>query len=137
MRLSDAIALGRTLGPSWTRNDQNGLCAMMMAGAAANGSSWNWTGGLDYKIETYVDLPCSCKTCCDHPWNKYAGWFPRPEKMFFHSAIIHLYNFHVTWKGDWTLDQLIDWVRGVEETVETVPVPIESKEEVPVHAMSR
>jgi hypothetical protein len=110
MQLSTAIALGRTLGPMWTRDSQTGNCAMMAAGLAANSGKWNWRDNLNSRKED-VELPCSCSDgpICDGPFYSIVSRFAS-----LISQTIHLFNHHVVWRGDWTLDRLIDWVRSVE-----------------------
>jgi len=56
------------------------------------------------------------------------------------NIIVHLFNYHVMTKKDWTMDQLIDWVRSVEppdpeedapKVNEEKPVADKEYEEVP------
>ena len=104
MRLSDAIALGRTLIKSvpYYRNDTNGGgCALGMADVAIGSTDslnhYPWTCAEGSKF----DLPCGCeKVILNHQWAS--------------RIIVHIFNEHVHGDGDWTLDRLIDWVRSVE-----------------------
>ena len=102
MRLSDAIALGRTLvnpmrGFLLDDAKKNG-CALGM-GLMGCGSEkrnvaeeWPWTAN-------WADsFPCGCA---------------RTDSMG--KVIAHIFDEHVCDKPQsWTLDQLIDWVRSVE-----------------------
>lgn len=109
MRLSDAIALGRTLiksqpGTVWDERDASG-CAWGMAFAATGNHycdniglkllGWHWS-----RMKT-VCMSCSC-------------FQPDTTFLYVDNAIAHLFDKHVYEKCDWTLDQLIDWVRSVE-----------------------
>jgi hypothetical protein len=116
MRLSDAIALGRTMikatpGRVWHSDDTG--CAWGMALKAA---------GL---LEKYYDHPPVIGTLSvDIPlpwqWVKKSLCAPCPCKYASSVAgvIVHLFDWHVFEKKDWTLDQLIDWVRSVEPAEE-------------------
>ena len=125
MRLSDAIALGRTLVTKPIAHyfydpSTNCACARGMACLAVGA-----TGGIGdvektiwpWLANNIVD-PCQCKN--------YFSW--RKESDVYgpvYSAINHL-MYHVVGVRDgkpfpqtWTLDQLIDWVRSVEPNEET------------------
>jgi hypothetical protein len=110
MRLSTAIALGRTiLRPAFGSfsNGEEG-CALGMAAEAANietpdgqyiGKSFS--GLWPWMLRDTFDCPCDCP--------RLDGRKAPPTE-----TIIHLFDFHVMTLRDWTLDQLIDWVRLVE-----------------------
>lgn len=127
MRLSDAIAMGRTLVTPVTGIIDNlggGGCALGMAGRATGGFAanecgvqmeevhkrWPWTASF-----LREDAPCKC-----YFWQKT---FELPAGIFS-QAIAHLFDAHVMQDPQhqeascenetWTLDQLIDWVRSVE-----------------------
>lgn len=115
MRLSDAIAMGRTM----TEHRANDLahCAQGMALISCGvtdridmvreggiGKRWPWSAEL-----TDSDFPCGCNM----------------GERYEHSirgSIAHIFDLHVMHLKDWTLDELIDWVRSVE------PVEAEAKE---------
>ena len=107
MRLSDAIALGRMiLRPlGGTFNDgKGGGCALGMAYMAAGldpykelFSAMQCEPGWKWIENTLLVLPCGC-----------TGY----NKLYALSTIVHLFDIHVMHLGDWTLDQLIDWVSG-------------------------
>jgi hypothetical protein len=40
-------------------------------------------------------------------------------------GIVHVFNYHVCTVKDWTLDQLIDWIRTIEPAEEEAPVAAE------------
>lgn len=123
MKLSDAIALGRTLvKPRRLAEyfpDGSG-CARGMAleACGARAKSENYSAHDD----TFFDL---------WPWTIH-----RPEKfpcecfgMRFYpinAQIQHLFDSHITGIAEphWTLDQLIDWVRSVEPA-EAPAAPLE------------
>src|SRR5579859_2927384 len=110
MKLSEAIALGRvmcTAAPGNQDDGRGGGCALGMA-ARAMGKTYEFhpdrklnflTAGNCEEIGLPVTYPCKCK----HPGFSTLGW-----------AVAHLFNEHVFGKCDWTLDQLIDWVKSVE-----------------------
>jgi hypothetical protein len=112
MRLSDAIALGRTLKKpvrGMMGIGTNHGCALGMADAGVGGAkfgnefatelcTWPWLSGN-------TRLPCGCRSRRGFSSN-HAG------------IIAHLFDEHVFEKEDWTLDQLIDWVRSVEPAEE-------------------
>ena len=49
----------------------------------------------------------------------------------YYSTIAHIFDYHVMTTGQWTLDQLIDWIRSVEpdEPVETSEFVVIEREE--------
>ena len=134
MRLSDAIALGRTLitfDPSvWANTEKNCGCAVGM-GAAAIGKL-SLLENDAHALWKYFPI-----LAVNHPMPEIAVRKEIPAvrigELMRTDFIVSVIARNVK-DGSVTLDQLIDWVRGVEELVETVPVPVESKEEVPVHA---
>ena len=122
MRLSDAIALGRMLALPWERGNRGGgrKCAMMLAGLAANGDCGDFITNLPFAAsDSTVTLPCICKGL-EGEWPCLNGIGNMRR------ATMHVFNHHVCTVGDWTLDQLIDWVRSVEpaEVVEVAHAEI-------------
>jgi hypothetical protein len=105
MRLSDAIALGRTLvmprGGEEYYADRSG-CARGMALEAISKRTHKSMSNEE-TVNMKVSYPCGCFT----------------PKSIVGNPIVHLFDKHVQSDKDWTLDQLIDWVRSVEP-VETV-----------------
>ena len=117
MRLSDAIAMGRTLmmPKAYTLRSSDGRegCALGM-GLAACGmekqglyynkllTRWSWLLGTS-------EHPCDCRNMV------------RDE---FICIIMHLFDRHVM-NQDWTLDRLIDWVRSVEPAEKDEDVGVE------------
>lgn len=74
--------------------------------------------GIDHQAEEYdwieihpefvwmtnqCNLPCGCSR---------TGIYAVSDNVC--CAIAHVFNEHIYGKQDWTLDQLIDWVRSVE-----------------------
>jgi len=112
MKLSDAIALGRTLAFPWERGrrGEDRKCALMLAGLAANGNSSDWLTNLPFLKAGFDGLklatPCNCNGEGEWPCPSGNGSVPR--------VVMHMFNHHVAELGDWTLDRLIDWVRSVE-----------------------
>jgi hypothetical protein len=113
MRLSDAIALGRTLVKPHRLaeyyEDGSG-CARGMAleacNARAHSDDYNLHDDAFYRLWPWTSVspnkaPCNCQVMSVYPFN---------------AQIQHLFDSHVTGiaKPTWTLDQLIDWVRSVE-----------------------
>lgn len=130
MRLSDAIMLGRMLlkpAPYTTIFEGEG-CALGMAFATlgcstheqamakckTDAANWKW-------IAQKCALPCDCTS----------DGFPKkhPKTGTYQCAIAHLFNEHVCGDEDWTLDQLIDWVRSVEPNDEaSTPMAVEQND---------
>lgn len=120
MKLSDAIALGRTAvipRAGVVLDEDGGGCALGMAGVAAG----TYTVGkaavsvhelkvaFAWALETEPVCPCSC---------------PLMDLGYKASGIIgHLFDNHVFGRRDWTLDQLIDWVRSVEPPEQESQLP--------------
>ena len=114
MRLSDAIAMGRMLirHVAGTIDDGNGGgCAFGMAFRAIG--DFNYFHHWDWKDQGLLPYPCDCKadslimgSACQLFLHEGES---RPAQI-----IVHLFNFHVMTAKDWTLDQLIDWVRTNE-----------------------
>lgn len=135
MRLSDAIAMGRTLMLPWVpgnhgcdENGNNRGCALMLASMAINGTNDFSCLAFEHSAIQSVrgsyfgyvkaDLPCGCTT---------GEWLDGEENLptlQFHRAVMHVFNQHCAGDGSWTLDQLIDWVRSVEpEEDDSSPAP--------------
>jgi hypothetical protein len=120
MRLSDAIALGRTVmtPKQGSFGDSESGCALGMAGKAAGLRIYDSSFPIEplrrewpWLYATVQPYPCRCA---------------RTVQYHTDSLIIHLFDLHVMHIKDWTLDQLIDWVRSVEpaeptESVEAAP----------------
>lgn len=109
MRLSEAIALGRTTIPRLISANLEGCAMGMAANAVSCGLSylalskvWPWLYGKSFR----------CPQCDE-----------RGEDNAM-NIIVHLFDHHIMWNPDLTLDQLIDWVRSVEpqETTESVSI---------------
>lgn len=119
MRLSEAIALGRVMVNELKAKDLHG-CALGMAANAVGISrcycaieaAWPW-----------LKLPAPGPNCCNH--------VPTTARDSM-SYIWHLFDSHVMRLRDWTLDQLIDWVRAnePEETPQIEQPQTESPVEV-------
>jgi hypothetical protein len=120
MKLSEAILLGSTiLAPKAGRqhySESNAGCALGMA-AIANGYTFRTVsvvvpardrrtigteGVWGSWVLTEVRRPCNC-------------WLFRvPREMRIKDIIAHLFDYHVMAKQNWTLEQLVAWVRTVE-----------------------
>jgi hypothetical protein len=120
MKLSDAILLGSTIltpqaGRQYSAETQSG-CALGMA-AIAQGYTFQRvfcrrddrdrrTLGVegvwgDWVLQN-VQRPCAC-------WRL---WIPR--KLRIKDIIVHLFDYHIMAQKDWTLEQLVAWVKRVE-----------------------
>ena len=125
MRLSDAIEMGRVLVRPYagmilyTPYEIEMGCALGMAGRAANvyreGQTVNGTAMSDiwrewpWTILVSFDMPfadvCACAHVCS---GRLDG-----RLLMATQVIAHLFDQHVC-GHEMTLDQLIEWVRGVE-----------------------
>lgn len=120
MKLSEAILLGSTiLAPKAGRqhySESNAGCALGMA-AIANGYTFRTVSGpipaRDRRtigtegvwgswVLTEVRRPCDC-------WR-----YRVPREMRIKDIVAHLFDYHVMAKQNWTLEQLVAWVRTVE-----------------------
>jgi len=127
MRLSDAIALGRTLlkpraGSTFSAGGYG--CANGMALAAIGKSNCRVGDSLDenFPIEAMRfagKLPCGCLDIGGYS-SDVGG------------VIAHLFDTHVMDGKTWTLDELIDWVRSVEPPEQEVAEPLQEVAE-PLH----
>jgi len=119
MKLSEAILLGSTVlapkaGGQLFTEKQAG-CALGMA-AVARGCSFRPVTHFDQKdkrtlgtegvwgrwVLTPVARPCQC-------WR-----FLMPREMRIKDVIAHLFDHHVMRRKNWTLEQLVEWVKTVE-----------------------
>jgi hypothetical protein len=104
MRLSDAIMLGRVTVDSPKSGDINN-CALGMAANACGikrqycniKKLWPW-------LKTDMDFPCNCFPNSYINIDSQAAW----------TKVAHIFDHHVMCLEDWTLEQLVDWVRSVE-----------------------
>ena len=119
MKLSEAILLGSTvLAPKAGGQHFSELkagCALGMA-AIANGCTFRPVTQFEEKdrrtlgtegvwgswVLTAVPRPCQC-------WR-----FLVPREMRIKDIIAHLFDHHVMRRRNWTLEQLVEWVKTVE-----------------------
>jgi hypothetical protein len=135
MKLSDAILLGSTLlapqaGRQYSAENQSG-CALGMA-ALARGCTFHTvhavppqerrTLGVEGVWGTWtlalIRRPCKC------------FFLLVPRKLRVKEIIAHLFDYHVVRKKDWTLEQLVDWVRTVEPVEPAKPRPEPARLEI-------
>jgi len=129
MKLSEAILLGSTMlaakpGGQYFSETKSG-CALGMAAIARGCSFHGVTRPINENerrtlgaegvwgpwVLNVVRRPCAC-------------WVLRaPRKMRIKDIIAHLFDFHVMNKKNWTLDQLVAWVRTWEPK-EISPMPL-------------
>ncbi len=117
MKSWQALLLGSTmLKPKrgvW--NDHNGSgCAlgMMWAGAGNEPLSHSFSH-LRYQQSV---LPCGCKMTDEIMWGDGNFGIAHGD-VYSDAVIIHLFNQHVC-DGSWTIEQLAEWLRGVEEAMD-------------------
>jgi hypothetical protein len=104
MRLSDAIATGRVLikdlKPATLKGCVIGMACMGVGTEALLKA---------VQIESYYEIYHYW------PWLRNATLSPVDDGVHDGMEVIYsIFDFHVMRKGDWTLDQLIDWVRSIE-----------------------
>ena len=119
MKLSDAILLGSTLlapqaGRQYSAETQSG-CALGMA-AIATGCTYRKVAAMPTSDRRTLGV--------EQVWGKWTLDLVRrpckcfflfvPRKMRVKDVIAHLFDHHVVNKKNWTLEQLVDWVRTVE-----------------------
>lgn len=129
MKLSEAILLGSTVlapqaGQQYSSETKAG-CALGMA-AIANGCTFRPTTQFnEYDRRTLgvegvwgswvlarVRRPCHC-------WRLLV-----PREMRIKDVIAHLFDYHVMVKKNWTLEQLVEWVKTVEPKDAIPPRPV-------------
>jgi hypothetical protein len=126
MKLSEAILLGSTvLAPKagvQYFSEQKAGCALGMA-AIANGCTFRPTNHFDDRdrrtlgtegvwgrwVLNVVKRPCTC-------WRLLV-----PREMRIKDIIAHLFDYHVMVKKNWTLEQLVEWVKTVEPEEAALP----------------
>jgi hypothetical protein len=147
MKLSKAIRLGSTIltpqaGGQHFPETQSG-CALGMA-AIARGCTFRPVPGPIASTERRtlgaegvwgewilrpIPRPCYC-------W-----WVRVPRKMRVKDIIAHLFDYHVMFKRDWTLERLVAWVETVEPKssapVRVVPPNLPSPEALRILAQIR
>jgi hypothetical protein len=127
MKLSDAILLGSTIltpqaGRQYSAESQSG-CALGMA-AIAQGCTFRRVpcrlddpdrrtlgveGVFGIWVLQNVQRPCDC-------WRL---WIPR--KMRVKDVITHIFDYHIMAQKNWTLEQLVAWVKRVEHNFDPPP----------------
>lgn len=131
IRLSDAIALGRKVvepakGLILSTDGKRG-CALGMGFVGA---------GLSYsgsQVNCYLDIKEKWDWLCLHT-NKWPCFCNRGLTVYM-DLIAHIFDNHVRSRQDWTLDQLIDYVRSIEppESESAAPVVETPTEKVSVN----
>jgi hypothetical protein len=128
MKLSEAIALGRTMIAP--------MAGCILSGNGAAGCAWGmakvaapslYAEFQQIAATTVVNLPCGCN--CFY-YDIYSVNALSAHAVLL-NAIIHLFDTHVFGKKDWTLDRLIDWVK--ENDIE---IPDISPEELWINLQS-
>jgi hypothetical protein len=127
MKLSDAILLGSTIltpqaGRQYSAETQSD-CALGMA-AIARGCIFRRvfcrfddpdrrTLGVEGVFGVWVlqTVPRPCNCC--------RLWIPR--KLRIKDVIAHLFDYHIMAQKDWTLEQLVMWVKKVENDFDPPP----------------
>jgi hypothetical protein len=129
MKLSEAILLGSTVlapqaGRQYSSETKSG-CALGMA-AIAKGATFHQvrpineydrrTLGTEDVWGTWVLMmarrPCDC-------WRLLV-----PREMRIKDIIAHTFDYHVMRKKNWTLEQLVEWVKTVEPDDVPPPQPV-------------
>jgi hypothetical protein len=113
MRISEAMNLGRSMlkpraGYHWDQQRNEG-CAWGMVNIAAPGK-YHYMNQSATAMQ--VPLPCGCKGLVMGSGCHYYDYENGISTLSL--AIVHLFNYHVMTANDWTMDQLIDWLRSVE-----------------------
>jgi hypothetical protein len=129
MKLSEQIRLGSLVLPGmdgeyfhFGENRQpNAGCALGMAafsmGARTSSEAIEFLKGIAL-LEDRLERPCDCIRKSE-----------QPVKIF--EVIIHLFDFHVCFVCDWTLDRLIAWVESIEPQEIAAPVNQEAEQVAP------
>jgi hypothetical protein len=125
MKLSEAILLGSTIlapqaGRQYSSETKSG-CALGMA-AVATGCTFRPTTRVFPEYDrrtlgvegvwgswmlTRMSRPCHC-------WRLLV-----PREMRIKDIIAHIFDYHVMVKRNWTLEQLVEWVKTVEPEEDT------------------
>ncbi len=116
MKLSEAMALGRVLlkpKAMFLTDGEGSGCALGMALAAV---------GVKIEKPSFIEEPEKqwpwLKKSCNGPCSCGGSYVSYTE------AIAHVFDFHVmskmwnVWDQQWTMDQLIDWIKSVEPAEE-------------------
>lgn len=123
MQLWQEISLGRMLlkpVPGTTDDGEGGGCAFGMADAAAGNRLTAERHPWAVKNHNFTTLPCDCKSV--HVIGAAMFEILRAEHTNYASAIVHIFNYHVCTVKDWTMDQLIDFVKRVEPPEPSSPI---------------
>lgn len=126
LKLSDEISLGRMLlrpVPGTFNDGEGGGCAFGMANAARGDhlaiSRHPWVS----QMQGFITLPCNCTS--ERVMGAGMVHFPQKSITTYADAIVHIFNYHICTVKDWTMDQLIDFVKRVEPPEEAVPAEAE------------
>jgi hypothetical protein len=129
MKLSEAILLGSTVlapqaGKQYSSETKAG-CALGMA-AVANGCTFRpitqfneydrrtlgTEGVWGNWVLTRMARPCKC-------WRLLV-----PREMRIKDIIAHIFDYHVMGRKNWTLEQLVEWVKTVEPNEAAPPAKV-------------
>ena len=118
MRLSDAIALGRATVAQMKAADFSAGPLGMAANACGINDKYS---GLEARWPWLRNSELECPISSGRFWCR---------KQIALAAIYHVFDEHVMYLHDWTLDQLIDWIRSVEpQEAEASLIPKETVDE--------
>ena len=129
MKLSEAILLGSTVlapqaGRQYSSKTSSG-CALGMAAIAKGATFYQVRAVSEYDrrtlgtedvwgtwVLTMARRPCDC-------------WRLRvPRELRIKDIIAHIFDYHVRRKENWTLEQLVEWVKTVEPVDAPPPQPV-------------
>ena len=103
--------------------DTGKCCALGMIGKAAHGNPHDYTRGFEWMWRGGTKLPCGCTD--EHIMGGGAACVERESiEARVGATVVHLFNYHVMTEGDWTTDQIADWLDSVDPS-NVVSVPDE------------
>jgi hypothetical protein len=117
MKASEHLLLGSTMVKQWRAGDQSG-CALGMIQAA---------GGYEQLARWINNTPVAVQACdCteDIVMGPACQDLDRRDLRHVGRTIMHVFNYHIMTKKDWTIERLADWLDAVDPTLPAEPEPL-------------
>jgi len=123
MRASEALMLGSTLLKplmgTWYQQDSSGEeygCAMGMIQAGLAGTAGGYS---PLAIPEWMRYPWGRRLPCDCTGDYVTGSMGlmnsrEVSEYTVQNTVVHLFNYHVMQKEDWTIERIADWLHSVE-----------------------
>jgi hypothetical protein len=94
-------------------------CALGMIGKAARGAASRYYEDFEWMWQRGTKLPCGCTDAMIMGGGALCVDRTSIEARIG-ATVVHLFNYHVMTEGDWTIDQIADWLDTLDPSNDVV-----------------